>query len=91
MVGEFPGVSVSTGHYEVDWPAALGGDLLHIGKGVKLVSRRTQPADFRAHTGIQIFDEKQVNKRLSAKSLERETSPTVGSREGTRRHRSNST
>ena len=49
MVGEFSGLRIGTGHYEVDWPAALGGDLLHIGEGVQLVSRRTQPMDFRAY------------------------------------------
>lgn len=55
MVGEFPGLGVGTSHYEVDWPAALGGDLLHIGEGVQLVSRRTQLTNFVAYSGDSDF------------------------------------
>jgi hypothetical protein len=49
VVGEFPGVGVGTGHYQVDWSAALGGDLLHIEEGMQLVSRCTQSTDFAAY------------------------------------------
>ena len=55
VVCEFPGVGVGTGHHEVDWPAALGCDLLHVGEGVQLVSRRTQSTDFGAYIGDPDF------------------------------------
>lgn len=53
----------------VDWSAALGGDLLHMGEGVQLVSRRTQLTDFGAYTGDSDFLCKKVSTNVSVRRL----------------------